>query len=205
MKKSDLIAIGQKYHKLTVFEFSHNNKSVDEWICLCACGGLVIVTCYNLLNGSAKSCSCLRYRVKHGAQVKGSDDAKLYKTWTAMKMRCLNERDKAYKYYGGRGIKVSTRWLNFLNFKKDMGQRACGMTLERKNNNLGYSKKNCRWATRKEQSRNTRRSVFISISGENKTIAEWSEISGIHKNTLFKRLSNNFNEKTFLNKPRSRE
>ncbi len=203
MKKSDLINIGQRYHKLTVFEFSHVNKWVDEWLCLCDCGGLVIVTCYNLLNGNAKSCSCLRYREKHGAQAKGSKDHNLYKLWMAMKLRCLNKRNPQFKNYGARGISVSSTWMDFSNFKKDIGERPPGMTLERVNNDLGYSKENCRWATRKEQSRNTRNSVFVSIGGSRKTVAEWSEISGIHRNTLFKRLETDFNEKTFLNKPGS--
>ena len=81
---------------------------------------------------------------------------KLYKVWSSMKHRCLNTQDKQYKDYGGRGITVSKRWLKFKNFLADMGERPVGMTLDRKNNDRGYMKSNCRWATRKEQQQNRR-------------------------------------------------
>lgn len=70
--------------------------------------------------------------------------------------RCTNQKKKAYKNYGGRGISVCTRWLMFQWFYKDMGPRPPGMTLDRKDNDKGYNKANCRWATRSEQERNKR-------------------------------------------------
>jgi hypothetical protein len=74
-----------------------------------------------------------------------------------MLKRCYNLKDRAYYLYGGAGVKVARRWHKFENFLADMGEQPCGLQLDRKNNNLAYSKSNCRWATTKEQAANRRR------------------------------------------------
>ena len=78
-----------------------------------------------------------------------------YMAWQHMRGRCMNPKSKDYPYYGGRGITVAARWEKFENFLTDMGRRPTPKhTLDRKNGDLGYSKQNCRWATRQEQARN---------------------------------------------------
>lgn len=84
---------------------------------------------------------------------------KTYRCWSDMKRRCDNPKQKFYQNYGGRGISYDQRWKVFPNFLKDMGEKPEGMSLDRKNNNRNYSKKNCRWATWAEQNRNTTRNV----------------------------------------------
>lgn len=86
----------------------------------------------------------------------GMSKTKIYGRWMNVLYRCYNVKGNRYKYYGGRGIKVCKRWHDFRNFYKDMGQPPEGLSLDRIDNNKGYSKENCRWATMAEQSKNKR-------------------------------------------------
>lgn len=81
---------------------------------------------------------------------------KAYRAWIGMRNRCNNPKNHAFRHYGGRGITVCSRWDSYANFLADMGQPSGNLTLDRINNDLGYSPENCRWADRKTQSRNTR-------------------------------------------------
>ena len=97
-----------------------------------------------------------------------------YKTWMSMKDRCYREEHEAFANYGGRGIKVCKRWLKFENFLADMGERPQGMTLDRIDNDKGYSKSNCRWATQESQSNNKRTCIYLTYQGKTQTIAQWA-------------------------------
>lgn len=92
----------------------------------------------------------------------GRTETPEYAVWSSLKNRCLNKEAKRYSLYGGRGIKVCHRWKNsFENFFEDMGERPTrDYPLDRINNNGNYCKENCRWATRKEQMRNTRDNII---------------------------------------------
>ena len=105
-----------------------------------------------------------------------------------MLARCRNQNVRAYKNYGARGITVCERWDSFENFYEDMGPRPPRMTLDRRDNSLGYCKENCRWITRREQARNTRANRIVEYRGESRCVAEWSEITGIPAGTLIDRL-----------------
>jgi len=95
-------------------------------------------------------------RYRHGHRPKYGKTSPTYNSWRDMKRRCHNPNRKAYKNYGGRGIKVCDRWMDFVNFLEDMGECPEGLTLDRINNDGNYEPGNCRWATRKQQVQNRR-------------------------------------------------
>jgi hypothetical protein len=115
-----------------------------------------------------------------------------YWTWTNMLARCNNPNRKDYKYYGGRGIAVCKEWFKFINFYNDMGDKQEGMSLDRIDNNKGYCKENCRWATRKEQLSNRRpfNKELITFNGESKLLSTWSKELKIKHSVLYTRIYN---------------
>ncbi len=113
-----------------------------------------------------------------------------YLSWRAMKARCLNPNDPAYPRYGARGITIHQSWANdFQAFLRDMGPRPQGTSLDRIDSSAGYSPENCRWATRRQQQRNRRSVVMLTVGSETKTIAEWSEQYKLAHGTISYRLS----------------
>lgn len=117
----------------------------------------------------------------------GHSHTPTYNTWLRIISRCTKPSHHNYKYYGGRGITVCERWLKFENFYADMGERPKGKTVERVDNNKGYSPDNCRWATMKEQSNNRRSNKPITFNGETLTRSQWAERLGIHVSTMYLR------------------
>lgn len=110
-----------------------------------------------------------------------------YLSWLGMKSRCRNPNREAYANYGGRGITMCAEWEKFENFYRDMGPRPEGMSLDRIDNNLGYTPANCRWADRRTQSRN-RRAKLVEVDGVAKPLWQWSEQTGISISTLWARI-----------------
>lgn len=174
---------GRKYGKLTVLGFSHVKRTV-HWLCQCECGGTVVAAGHHLRAGTVTTCGCVHRKSS------GMSGSPVYKVWQAMKSRCYNPKNKHYKNYGKRGITVSARWLeSFSNFFADMGERPFdGATLERADNSKGYSKDNCKWATRHEQMANTRASRLLTHNGETKCITEWARGAGVDPKTIHYRL-----------------
>lgn len=106
-----------------------------------------------------------------------------------MKERCYNPNNKSYADYGGRGIVVCDRWLERIeNFVEDMGDRPPGMTLDRIDPNGNYEPSNCRWLSKADQARNTRRNVFLTIDGQKLTVSQWAERTGTNRRTIEARL-----------------
>lgn len=157
--------VGQKFGRLTVLERAENAKNgAVHWKCHCECGNVVIVRGDSLRLGITRSCGCLKSELAIKRNTKhGMSKTPEYDTWSHMLQRCNNPKDANYNNYGFRGITVCDKWKKFDGFFEDMGLKPKGLTIERKNNDLGYCKKNCCWATYTKQRRNQR------ISKRNKT------------------------------------
>lgn len=111
-----------------------------------------------------------------------------YRIWHGMKDRCLNKNNARFNRYGGRGITVCERWMDYRNFLADMGERPDGMSIDRIDNTKGYSPENCRWATTKQQSRNKSNNRIITHNGVTMTLADWSEHTGVKYQIIIERL-----------------
>ncbi len=148
---------GKRFGRLKVIERAKSQCGRACWKCQCDCGNIKIIIGKSLRNGNTKSCGCLMKEAnREKMTTHGMRGNPLYAVWRAMRQRCNNTNDKAYKNYGGRGIMVCHRWQKFENFFEDMGVCPTGFTLERIDNDKGYQKNNCKWATRLEQARNKR-------------------------------------------------
>ena len=193
---------GMRYGKLIVVKEAPRTSPTSlkrRVLCRCDCGGVATVQVGNLVSSHTVSCGCAlkefgRNKATHGGSRHVNGKQKLspeFTAWRQMMGRCYRPKSGNYKDYGGRGITVCDEWKsNFANFLRDMGRRPDpNLTLDRIDNSKGYSKENCRWATRSEQMRNTRRSVWVEVCGQRKVMVDWSKLLGIPYRTLQKQKS----------------
>lgn len=170
--------IGKKFNRLTVIERAYRPYPGTFFRCRCDCGNETIVVSQKLRFGSTKSCGCFKGDQGRKRFLKhGQHNIPEYQIWQAIKTRCYNFSSIGFKYYGARGINVCNRWKHsFANFFADMGERPTPQhTIERRNNNKGYSPNNCYWATRKSQNRNKRSNCMLTFRGQTKCLSEWVE------------------------------
>ena len=152
---------GQQFGRLTALELVPERKHGGRcWLCKCSCGTLIIARADQLKSGDTRSCGCLYAERSKGLNRRhGQYQTAEYNAWAAMRQRCSNPKNKKYESYGGRGICVCDRWQNsFENFFADMGPRPSSRhSIDRIDNNSGYSPGNCRWTTPDIQAKNQRK------------------------------------------------
>ena len=180
---------GQVFWKWTVIGPYRKRRDKDgrlwtDWLCRCYCGTEKWIEKNELLTGHSKQ--CIRHKGEHNLKHGMAGNKRIgtthpmFRVWSTMKDRCIRPNTHNFNRYGGRGIRVCERWMEFANFLLDMGQTyQYGLTLERKDNNGDYCPSNCRWATRKEQANNRRSNRLIEINGTVKNLSQWSEQNGI--------------------------
>jgi len=161
----------------------------------CFCGVEFETQISNIKNGHTKSCGCYKSKLiseknRITKKIHGFKSHRLYGTWYMMIHRCNNQKNISYDKYGGRGITVCDRWKNFNNFIEDMFPTFQeGLTLDRKNNDLGYSVDNCRWANQNIQTRNIRLLKSNNTSGYkgvcfHKASSKWISQIGVNKKQI---------------------
>lgn len=168
--------IGKVFGRLTpILECGQNSSKQYRYLCVCDCGESKVVTGSLLAQGKVLSCGCLKREMMVARNTKHNGcGTSTYETWQGMKSRCTNKSQAAYANYGGRGIGFDPAWADFAAFVADMGERPDGCTLERIDNDKGYSKDNCKWATNAEQSRNTRQNVNLTFNGKTQCMTDWA-------------------------------
>lgn len=187
---------GQRFGRLVAIERSQNvartnAPSRPAWLCACDCGTRKVVSKACLISGLAKSCGCIRREVVSAKNTShGMSKTPEYISWGQMNRRCHDMSNKNYKDYGGRGISVCEQWRHsFENFFSSMGRRpTIKHSLERKDNSLGYSPGNCKWATRREQSQNRRGRRYLSAFGTTLPVEDWGHKISVRPKTILARI-----------------
>lgn len=203
---------GKRFNRFLVLrrvenKISPKGQSTTMWLCKCDCGIETKVTGSGLKSGQSKSCGCFvkdfPINYKHGYAYSNKKKPE-YKTWAGMTQRCLNTRDKRYKDYGGRGIKVCNEWQGkdgFSNFLSDMGTKpTLSHSLDRIDNDKDYTKENCKWSTPKEQANNRRSNRILEYSGETKTATEWANLFNIRPTLIIQWLKYKWSVDKIFNK-----
>ena len=204
-RKTDWAGVTQG--NLTVlYEDGKDSMGNRLWVCKCKCGNTVHKP-NNALYQGAKTCSVScgvttsnKERAKHN-HAKDGVRTKVYTAWISMKERCNNPNQAHYHRYGGRGITVCRRWDKFENFLADMGEPPTPKhTLDRINNEKGYSPSNCNWVTRKEQSNNRGVTLRTEIDGEVLTLVQIAEKYKVNYMTIFQRYARGLRGKEVITK-----
>lgn len=187
----DMQMIGQKFGRLTVIEELPERKNgLIVYKCQCKCGKYTNVIGRELRRGHTKSCGCLIHDTitKHGKA-----DTRLYSIYQNMLGRCYNKNNPRYKDWGGRGIKVCDEWLNdfqaFYDWAMNNGYKE-NLTIDRIDNNKGYTPSNCQWLTLYEQSQNRRNTLNVRYHNKVQSISKWiNELNlSVTRPTIYNRL-----------------
>lgn len=196
---------GMRFGKLLVLqeeEERHKSGSV-LWLCKCDCGNQNIVSSTYLINRDTKSCGCLhKAKLKNGNPKHGMCGTKFYNSWYGMKRRCTDKKHVAYYRYGGNGITVCDKWLDFKGFMEDMySAYKKGLQIDRIDYTKGYNKENCRWVSVKKQANNKSNNRILYYRSKKYTLAELSEEFNINYGTLKSRLNTGMSVEDAINVP----
>jgi len=205
-RKTFVDITGRKFGMLQVIEYVGTKGSQGHWFVRCDCGKEKFVGGYTLIKGETKSCGCNRNAaISIGHTIHGQSSnatrTREYRSWSHMKARCFCSTDHDFHHYGGRGITVCERWLDFRNFLEDMGPCPAKFTIERIDNDGNYDPSNCRWASRLDQGNNRRTNRNLTFNGESKSVSEWCRELGLNLSRIKSRLHLGWTTERALTKP----
>lgn len=194
---------GKTYNHLKAIAFSHMDENQNQiWLCECDCGNKYYVKASSLVSGHTKSCGCRQHY--HTNYKHGLSDSRLFNIYYKMIERCYKPSVSTYKNYGAKEIMVCDEWRNdFIAFAVWSLQNGYSddLSIDRIDNNKGYSPDNCRWVSMKEQQNNRTNNRWLSYNGETHTMSQWADITGISEATIYARLKLGWNiEKTLTQK-----
>ena len=209
MAWNTLKLLNKRFGRLTVLKQTDTVKGQTMWLCKCDCGNTAVVRGTSLNTGATVSCGCFRNEeasrraLKHGDTRDQDSISVEYTTWRNMKARCYNPNHISFPYCGANGITVCSEWLdNFPQFLKDMGRRPSGKySLDRIDNNKGYSKGNCRWATPETQMNNMTINRILTFNDKSQTVSQWSREIGLTHFTIHARLKRGWSVEKTLTTP----
>ena len=200
--------VGQKFGRLEVLERIGVRKYPTYqrtiWLCRCECGVEREFSQGQLTPTGSRSCGCLIKEAENKRSTKhGKGGSITYSSWHNMKQRCNNKRNLSFRWYGAIGVKVCPRWEeSFESFLADMGERPSpAHSIDRIDPTLGYAPGNCRWATSKQQSRNTRKAVPLEIGGKKMFAADWADQVGISRRLITRRLRRGWSPERAISRP----
>ena len=200
MKRDDII--GKTFGRLTVIKIDHLIPRYNKagglkghriyYLCQCECGNTKIVNRDCLLKGNTKSCGCYKKEfAKSSFSIHNLTNHRLYNTWAHMKSRCYRTTDKAYKNYGGRGIKICDEWKNnfkaFYDWAMNNGYND-NLTIDRIDVNGNYEPDNCRFITIREKENNKQNNFYITIYNRTQTLSEWCKEKNLDYKKIISRI-----------------
>ena len=193
----------QKFGWLTVLSFVESRKhSQTYWLCKCQCGNEKTIGAMHLKSGRIKSCGCYRKTYRRSYTTHGMSRTSIYHIWKNMIRRCHNDKDQNYPSYGERGIIVCQPWHTFQNFFNDVGHPPFeGATLDRRDNNQGYSPDNVRWATIEQQGNNKRSNKLFTYRDETLTMIQWARKIHMNKQTFASRIRSGWGIQKIITTP----
>lgn len=187
-KEMDLT--GLRVGRLTVIAPAGKRGGRRVWQCKCDCGNETSVLTTSLSTGRTKSCGCYqKERASETFKKHGECGTRLYKIWSNMIQRCSNEKNDSFLLYGANGITVCEEWKEFAAFHEWAMANGYGnkLSIDRIDNDKGYSPENCRWATPQEQTDNRKCTIYLSFNGKRQTLKRWSDETGIpYRNLLWR-------------------
>lgn len=202
MRKQIMDLTGQRFGKLVVIHLGKRTAcNRVRWVCQCDCGNITEVQANDLRRGAVVSCGCYSRKLtadrarKHGE----SHKTRLYNIWCGLRNRCNNPNSKRFADYGGRGITVSAEWDDYISFKTWAESHGydSNLTIDRIDNNSGYSPDNCRWIDLREQNKNRRSSIMY----KGKCLLEWTTLLNLPYHTIKSRIHRGWCIEKALNTP----